>query len=199
MHAVGGRIMPQLWHIGATRAAGSPPHPEAPTMSLSGITLDGSTVGAAATQVELDELIAGFARSARAAQRLGFDGVEVHGAHGYLLDQFFWSATNRRTDAYGGTPENRARLSTEIVAAMRREVGPTFPIAFRFSQWKVRQYEARSFDTPQELEQMLRPLRRRSVYVPRLDAALLAARLRRLGAHAGGLDEAPQRVADSNT
>ncbi len=158
VHAVGGRIMPQLWHIGATRAAGTPPHPDAPTLSPSGITLDGSTVGAAATQVELNDLIAGFARSARAAQRLGFDGVEVHGAHGYLLDQFFWSATNRRTDAYGGTPENRSRLSAEIVAAMRREVGPTFPIVFRFSQWKVRQYEARSFETPQELERMLRPL-----------------------------------------
>jgi 2,4-dienoyl-CoA reductase-like NADH-dependent reductase (Old Yellow Enzyme family) len=158
VHAAGGRIVPQLWHLGATRAAGSQPHPEAPVLSPSGLRADGTAVGEAATAADLAAVVASFARAARDAQLAGFDGVEIHGAHGYLLDQFLWSGTNRRDDDHGRTLADRARLSAEVVAAIRASVGPGFPVLFRFSQWKGGHFDARIADTPGELEQLLTPL-----------------------------------------
>ncbi|MGH8879726.1 MAG: 12-oxophytodienoate reductase, partial [Stackebrandtia sp.] len=143
VHTAGGRIFPQLWHVGATRSDGAPPHPEASVLSPSGLGLDGSPKGVAATAKDLDELIASFARAAKNAQAIGFDGIELHGAHGYLLDEFFWPVTNRRTDGYGGDIAGRVRLSAEIVAAIRAEVGADFPISYRFSQWKGGHFDAR--------------------------------------------------------
>jgi 2,4-dienoyl-CoA reductase-like NADH-dependent reductase (Old Yellow Enzyme family) len=101
---------------------------------------------------------ASFARAAAAAKAAGFDGVELHGAHGYLLDQFHWPVTNRRTDRYGGDMAGRVRLSAEIAAAVRAATGPQFPIAFRFSQWKGSDYDARIAEDPGELEAFLTPL-----------------------------------------
>lgn len=158
VHAAGGKIIPQLWHVGVTRAEGSAPHPEAPTLSPSAVALDGSQHGRSATTEDIDALIAGFARSAKAAKEIGFDGVELHGAHGYLLDEFLWDTTNQRTDAYGGDIAGRVRLSAEIVAAVRAEVGPDYPISFRFSQWKAFHFDAKLAGNPQELEQFLTPL-----------------------------------------
>lgn len=155
VHAAGGRIAPQLWHLGVTRRAGTPPHPEAPVLSPSGITASGRTVGEPATRAQLDEVVAAFAQAARDAQRLGFDAVELHGAHGYLLDQFLWRATNHRSDAYGGGLAGRARLATEVVGAVRDAVGPDFPVIFRYSQWKGGAYDARIAETPAELDQLL--------------------------------------------
>ena len=72
---------------------------------------------------EIKEYAAAFAQGERnAVERAGFDGVEIHGAHGYLVDQFLWSGTNRRTDAYGGDPVSRTRFAAEIVAAVRETV-----------------------------------------------------------------------------
>jgi 2,4-dienoyl-CoA reductase-like NADH-dependent reductase (Old Yellow Enzyme family) len=96
---------------------------------------------------------------------MGFDAVEIHGAHGYLLDEFHWSRTNRRTDSYGGGIANRARLSAEVVAAIREAVGPGFPVIFRFSQWKGIYYNATMVDTPAELEEFLTPLAEAGVSV----------------------------------
>lgn len=158
VHAEGGRIFPQLWHVGAVRPAGAPPHPEAPVVSPSGVGAKGSAVGEPATLAELDAIIASFARASADAQRTGFDGVELHGAHGYLLDQFLWSATNRRSDGYGGSLAARARLSAEVVAAVRDAVGPEFPVTFRYSQWKGSDFNARIAETPAELEALLAPL-----------------------------------------
>ncbi|WP_043511160.1 MULTISPECIES: NADH:flavin oxidoreductase [unclassified Actinoplanes] len=158
VHAAGGRIVPQLWHLGATRAAGAPPHPEAPVLSPSGRRADGTVVGEPATTADLDAVVAAFATAARDAQLAGFDGVELHGAHGYLLDQFLWAGTNHRGDGYGGSLANRARLGAEVVAAVRATVGPDFPVLFRFSQWKGTHFDARIADTPGELEQILAPL-----------------------------------------
>ncbi|UAC01938.1 NADH:flavin oxidoreductase [Dactylosporangium vinaceum] len=158
VHAAGGRIVPQLWHLGAVRTAGSPPDPGAPVLSPSGLRADGTAVGEPATAADLDAVVAAFARAAADAQRAGFDGVEIHGAHGYLLDQFLWPGTNRRTDHHGGSPANRARLSAEVIAAIRAATGPAFPILFRFSQWKGGHFDARIADTPAELEQLLAPL-----------------------------------------
>ncbi|WP_406348930.1 NADH:flavin oxidoreductase [Streptomyces sp. NBC_00144] len=160
VHAAGGTIVPQLWHIGMARTAGRPPFPDAPAMGPSGLRLPEGTGddGKAMTQQDLDDVIGAFAEAAAAAERIGFDGVELHGAHGYLIDQFLWQGTNRRTDAYGGDAVARTRFAAEIVAAVRAAVSPTFPVIFRFSQWKMQSYEAKLAGTPEELDALLTPL-----------------------------------------
>ncbi|GAB1328997.1 NADH:flavin oxidoreductase [Streptomyces sp. NPDC093260] len=159
VHAAGGTIVPQLWHIGMVRKPGRPPFADAPPVGPSGLRVDGTEgEGKAMTQQDVDDVIAAFAESAAAAERIGFDGVEIHGAHGYLLDQFLWAGTNRRTDAYGGDPVARTRFAAELVAAVRAAVSPDFPILFRYSQWKQEAYDARLAETPAELEAILTPI-----------------------------------------
>ncbi|MET8631106.1 NADH:flavin oxidoreductase [Kitasatospora sp. NPDC004669] len=159
VHAAGGTIVPQLWHIGMVRKQGDPPFADAPAVGPSGIRLDGTEgTGRAMTRTDLDAVIGAFAEAATAAERIGFDGVELHGAHGYLLDQFLWAGTNRRTDAYGGDPVARTKFTAELVAAVREAVSPGFPVIFRYSQWKSENYDARLAETPQELEAILAPL-----------------------------------------
>lgn len=158
VHAEGGAIFPQLWHIGATRRPGSGPFPGAPVISPSGVNAAGATVGEPATPRQLEALVAAYARAAAAARDAGFDGVELHGAHGYLLDQFHWPRTNQRTDAYGGDMRGRVRFSYEVTAAVREAVGPDFPVAFRFSQWKGGHYDAKIAEDPTELAAFLAPL-----------------------------------------
>jgi 2,4-dienoyl-CoA reductase-like NADH-dependent reductase (Old Yellow Enzyme family) len=159
VHAAGGTIMPQLWHVGMVRKAGEPPFAEAPAVGPSGLVTAGAEpTGKAMTQQDLDDVVAAFAEAAAAAERIGMDGVELHGAHGYLVDQFLWEGTNRRTDAYGGDPVARTKFAAEIAAAVRAAVSPDFPVLFRFSQWKQQDYEARLAETPEELEAILTPL-----------------------------------------
>jgi 2,4-dienoyl-CoA reductase-like NADH-dependent reductase (Old Yellow Enzyme family) len=159
VHAAGGTIVPQLWHIGMVRRAGQPPFADAPAVGPSGLFKEGGEVtGKAMTRQDLDDVIEAFAKAAADAERIGFDGVELHGAHGYLLDQFLWSGTNRREDAYGGDPVARAKFAAEIVAAVRAVVSPEFPVLFRYSQWKQQAYDARLAETPEELESILAPL-----------------------------------------
>ncbi|AWI28667.1 MULTISPECIES: NADH:flavin oxidoreductase [Streptomyces] len=159
VHEAGGTIVPQLWHIGMVRKQGDAPFADAPAVGPSGIRVDGTEgTGRAMTRRDLDDVIGAFAEAAAAAERLGFDGVELHGAHGYLLDQFLWARTNRRTDAYGGDPVARSKFAAEIVAAVRAAVSPGFPVIFRYSQWKQEAYDARLAETPQELEAILAPL-----------------------------------------
>ena len=159
VHAAGGTIVPQLWHIGMVRNQGEPPYADAPAVGPSGVRLDGTEgTGKAMTRSDLDDVIAAFAEAAAAAERIGFDGVELHGAHGYLLDQFLWAGTNRRTDTYGGDPVARTSFAAEIVAAVREAVSPGFPVIFRYSQWKQEAYDARLAETPAELEAILAPL-----------------------------------------
>jgi 2,4-dienoyl-CoA reductase-like NADH-dependent reductase (Old Yellow Enzyme family) len=158
VHAEGGAIFPQLWHTGATRKPGSGPFPDAPVISPSGTNAAGAAVGEPATGRQLESAVAAYARAAAAAKEAGFDGVEVHGAHGYLLDQFHWPLTNRRTDAYGGEIRGRVRFSYQVAAAVREAVGPDFPVAFRFSQWKGGHYDARIAEDPTELAAFLTPL-----------------------------------------
>ncbi|MET1032437.1 NADH:flavin oxidoreductase [Domibacillus tundrae] len=89
------------------------------------------------TQIDIDQVIQQFAASAKNAKEAGFDGVEIHGANGYVLDQFLTDYTNRRTDKYGGSIENRLRLAVEVIKAVRNEVGNEFPVGIRISQAKV--------------------------------------------------------------
>ncbi|MGV9344046.1 NADH:flavin oxidoreductase [Streptomyces spiralis] len=159
VHAAGGTIVPQLWHIGMVRKPGRPPFADAPPVGPSGLRIgESEATGKAMSQQDLDDVIGAFAQAAAAAERIGFDGVELHGAHGYLLDQFLWAGTNRRTDAYGGDPVARTKFAAEIVAAVRAAVSPEFPVIFRYSQWKQEAYDARLAETPEELEAILTPL-----------------------------------------
>ena len=155
VHAAGGRIFPQLWHCGLGRIAAESDNPHALSLAPSVV---GKTPMRAMTLRDIDGVIEAFATAAENAQAAGFDGVAIHGAHGYLVDLFLWGRTNRRTDAYGGGIADRARFGAELVAEVRRRVGPGYPIMFRFSQWKGFHYDAKLATTPKELEQLLVPL-----------------------------------------
>ena len=160
VHEAGGKIIPQLWHVGAARKAGSEPNVEAPPVSPSGFTLKGKSNEKikALTKQEVLDMIDRYAEAAANAKRIGFDGIELHGAHGYLIDQFFWERTNKRNDEYGGNIGERTQFAADIVRACRKEVGPDFPIVLRFSQWKGTDYEAKLANNSNELEQLLSPL-----------------------------------------
>ena len=150
VHAAGGHIFSQIWHVGMQVSSGPAPsngaHPVGPSGEY------------AMTQSDIDAAVQAYAQAARSAQEAGFDGVELHGAHGYLIDQFFWEKTNRRTDGYGGDLLARTRFAAEAIRETRRRVGPQFPVALRISQWKIGDYDAKLARTPGELEQFLRPL-----------------------------------------
>ncbi|GAS94180.1 NADH:flavin oxidoreductase [Mycolicibacterium canariasense] len=151
VHAEGSAIAAQLWHQGGERDESD----GVSAVSPSGITSTGERKGTALDAAGLDEVRAAFATAARNAKAVGFDAVELHGAHGYLLDEFLWDKTNLRNDAYGA---DRTRFPAEVVAAVRAAVGPDYPIIFRFSQWKANAYDARLADTATELELVLGPL-----------------------------------------
>lgn len=158
VHAAGGRIMPQLWHVGSVRRPGTEPDPDVPGFGPSGMARPGKVTGHSMTESDIADVIAAFAKAAEDAERLGFDGVEVHGAHGYLIDQFFWAGTNQRDDQWGGDLVSRGRFAVEIVRAIRAVVSEDFPVLLRWSQWKQQDYTARLAETPELLEQFLTPL-----------------------------------------
>ncbi len=158
VHAEGGKIAPQIWHVGGVRQPGTPPDPEVPAYSPSGLAAPGVENGVAMSEQDIAEVVAAYGEAARNAEALGFDAVEIHGAHGYLIDQFFWEGTNQRTDQYGGSMENRQRLAIEVIQAVRAAVSDDFPVIFRWSQWKQQDYNARLVQTPDELSAFLQPM-----------------------------------------
>jgi N-ethylmaleimide reductase len=132
VHKKGGKIVLQLWHVGRISHVSLQPNGESPVSSTARraeaktFTTKGfEDVSAprALTVEELPGIVADFRNGARHAVEAGFDGVEVHGANGYLLDQFLRNSINDRSDIYGGTMENRARLPLEIVGAIAGEIG----------------------------------------------------------------------------
>jgi len=151
VQATGAAMIPQLWHIGEIRRLGMGPDPAVPGFGPRGMAGDGRTLVKAMDERDMAAVAESYARGALAARELGFDGVALHGAHGYLLDQFLWPATNERRDGHGGGMANRCRFACQVVAAIRAAVGPGFPIVLRFSQWKMSDYEARIAATPAEL------------------------------------------------
>lgn len=157
VHGAGGKMGPQIWHTGATRAGEW--EPEAPVESPSGFNAPGEARGVAMREEDIADTIAAFAKAAKAAKDLGFDVAELHGAHGYLIDQFFWAGTNQRDDRWGGASiADRARFAAEVVRATRAAIGPDFPLILRVSQWKQQDYKARLASTPAELGAWLIPL-----------------------------------------
>ena len=158
VHAEGGKIAPQLWHCGGMRKAGTLPEGDVDGYTPSGMNMPGKVNRHVMTQQDIDDVVQAFAQGAADARALGFDAVEIHGAHGYLIDQFFWEGTNQRDDAYGGSLDNRGRFAVEVIAAVRAAVGPDFTVILRWSQWKQQDYTAQLVTSPAELEQFLRPL-----------------------------------------
>lgn len=159
VHAGGGVMAPQLWHVGAVRNRRTDWVPPGPVDGPSGLSSPGKLYGEAMTDAAIADTIAAFARAAADAKALGFDAIELHGAHGYLIDQFFWDGTNQRTDRYGGaTLAQRGQFAAEILRAVRAAVGPDHPVIIRLSQWKQQDYAVRMAKTPQEMEAWLRPL-----------------------------------------
>jgi 2,4-dienoyl-CoA reductase-like NADH-dependent reductase (Old Yellow Enzyme family) len=111
------------------------------------------------TEEEVADAIQAFADAALAAKQLGFETIELHGAHGYLIDQFFWDGTNVREDAYGSKDlPGRARFAADILKAVRKAVGPDYPVIIRISQWKQQDYEVKLAATPKEMEAWLTAL-----------------------------------------
>ncbi|MGA2877812.1 MAG: NADH:flavin oxidoreductase [Bryobacteraceae bacterium] len=158
VHQAGGLIFPQLWHVGMVVSPGLQPREGIRPIGPSGFSKPGERTGEPMTQADIDAVIEAFAKGASDAKDLGFDGVELHGAHGYLIDQFFWDATNQRSDKYGGDLVSRTRFAAEIVGEVRRRVGAEFPVVLRWSQWKLQDFEAKLARNPEELERFLRPL-----------------------------------------
>ena len=151
VHENGGKMGPQIWHVGDTRS--SPDYPKVEMEKASTMTLE-----------DIQDTIAQFAASAKSAKDLGFDVLEIHGAHGYLIDQFFWEVTNTRTDEYGGkTLKERSKFAVDIIKAMRAAVGPDFTIIIRLSQWKQQDYKSRLATTPKEMEEWLLPMKEAGV------------------------------------
>lgn len=153
------KVSAQLWHVGAMRKPGIDPGGDTPGYSPSGVVKPGGKpVCHVMSESDIADTIASFARSARQAREAGFDAVEIHGAHGYLVDQFFWSGTNQRDDAWGGSLQQRTRFACELAKAIRREVGEDMLLGIRVSQWKQQDFEAKLCSNPDELEQFLQPM-----------------------------------------
>jgi 2,4-dienoyl-CoA reductase-like NADH-dependent reductase (Old Yellow Enzyme family) len=151
VHAAGAVIVAQLMHAGALSQGN--PH-RSGTVGPSAVAPRGEMmpeyggsgpwpVPRELTVPDIERIIDGFAAAALRAREAGFDGVELHAANGYLLDQFLTDYTNRRTDAYGGPVPNRVRLTAEITAAVRAAVGDEFVVGVRLSQTKVNDFEYR--------------------------------------------------------
>lgn len=157
VHAAGGKMAPQLWHQGMARKPGTGHFPDAPSDGPSGLTLLGKQVAEEPSEAEVIDMAQAYADAARDAKQLGFDCIELHGAHAYLIDEFFWERTNRRTDRFGGSIEKRAEFAAETIRRCRIAVGD-LPIIIRISQWKSVDYAAKVATTPQELERWMRVL-----------------------------------------
>ncbi len=158
VHGAGGKMGLQLWHEGPFRNPAKSQHPDAPSWSASGIKVPGKALWEPMSEAEIETAITEFVDAAVAAKDLGFDCVEFHGAHSYLIDSFFWDQTNLRTDKWGGGWEGRTRFACEIIRRTRAIAGPGFPLIIRLSQWKQQDFGAKTAATPQEMEQWLAPL-----------------------------------------
>ena len=158
VHAAGGLFMPQIWHTGTMRKVGDGPNPEVAPVSPSGLFKPGRVVGEPMTDSQIADCIEAYAKAAETAEAMGFDGVEIHGAHGYLIDQFFWEGTNQRSDGWGGDMRGRQRFALEVVKACRARLSPDFPLLIRLSQWKQQDFTARLAPTPETLAAFLEPL-----------------------------------------
>jgi 2,4-dienoyl-CoA reductase-like NADH-dependent reductase (Old Yellow Enzyme family) len=161
VHEAGGAMFLQLWHQGAVNYGGdAETNPAFVALSPSGLSHPGESFGRAATEADLSSLKRAFVQGALDAEEIGADGVELHAAHGFLLDQFLWPGTNLRTDRYGGPSiTDRAKFVAEVAEAVRAATGPDFVISIRISQWKESDFDARIAEEPDQLGQLIPMLR----------------------------------------
>ena len=150
-----GAVIAQLWHCGGFRKLGMQPNPEVPGHTASGLVKPGKKVAHEMTLDDIKETIDSYASDAKICEEIGFDGIEIHGAHGYLIDNFFWSGTNIREDEYGGSIENRSQFVSDIIKSIRENVSENFIVGLRFSQWKQHDFEAKLASNPEELKTIL--------------------------------------------
>jgi 2,4-dienoyl-CoA reductase-like NADH-dependent reductase (Old Yellow Enzyme family) len=142
----GSLIVGQVSHPGRQVAENIQKHP----VSASDVQLEGNIMGMtfakprAATDEDIKNIIEGFAHAAEYLEKAGYDGIQLHGAHGYLLAQFLSPTTNRRTDKYGGSLENRARLITEIGQEVRRRTSKNFVLGIKLNSVE---FQEKGFDT----------------------------------------------------
>jgi 2,4-dienoyl-CoA reductase-like NADH-dependent reductase (Old Yellow Enzyme family) len=159
VHTAGGSMGPQIWHMGVMDNHHSGWTPLTPFEGPSGINRPGNNNGTEMSEKDIADVIKAFGDAAADAKRLGFDCVELHGAHNYLIDQFFSEKTNLRTDEYGGkTLTERTRFAVEVIKEVRRRVGEDFAIIIRLSQWKPYDYNNKLATTPAEMESWLQAL-----------------------------------------
>lgn len=159
VHTAGGSMAPQIWHMGVMDNHHSGWLPSVPFEGPSGLNRPDFNNGNTMTEKDIEDTILAYGKAAADAKSLGFDSVELHGAHGYLIDQFFWEGTNERTDGYGGkTLAERSRFGIEVVKEVRRQVGEDFAVILRLSQWKPAAYTHQLAKTPAEMEAWLNPL-----------------------------------------
>jgi len=166
VHAAGSKIGAQLFHTGrASHSKIIKRQPIAPS-AIAGKGMHASAGGPmevpeAMTEEMIEAAIQGYADTARRAREIGMDCVEIHGAHGYLIHQFYYPVSNERADRWGGSIENRIRFGTEVAARVRKAVGDGFPVIYRFSEFRV---DDLKYQSPESLD-IFRKL------VPALEAA----------------------------
>lgn len=160
VHGAGAAIFAQIWHVGAFTPSmvGMEDSLAVERLSPSGLAAPDRSLGRTMTSADIGRTIRDFGQAARLAREAGFDGVEIHAAHGYLPDQFFWAGTNRRNDGYGGSLAARSRFAQAIVAECKARTAPDFPVTLRISQWKQLDYLAHVVEGPEELASWLAPL-----------------------------------------
>ncbi len=159
VHSKGGKMGPQIWHMGIMDNHHSGWVPPVPFEGPSGLNRPGFNNGNTMTEKDIEDTIIAYGKAALDAKNAGFDCVEIHGAHGYLIDQFFWEGTNLRTDTYGGkTLAERTRFATDVIKEVRKQVGEDFAIIIRLSQFKPSEYTFQLAKNPQEMEAWLQPL-----------------------------------------
>ena len=131
-HRYGAKIIPEIHHVGRQvfKSNLNGRDPLAPSAVQSKV---GGDMPRAMTEQEIEDTIDNFAEAALRAKKAGFDGVELHGAHGYLIQEFISPLTNKREDKWGGSFENRCRFAVEIIRRIRNKVGENFPLFFRLS------------------------------------------------------------------
>lgn len=160
VHQEGAKIFVQLMHAGALSQgnrfvnealAPSAVQPKGEQMEIYGGNGTFS-LPKEATKEDITELIKGFAEAAKNAKEAGFDGIEIHGANGYVLDQFLTDYTNQRIDDYGGSTDNRVRLLVEVSQAVREAVGQDFPAGIRIGQSKINDFYHKWADKEKDAE-----------------------------------------------
>lgn len=157
--AVGGKMGIQLWNEGPMRRPDRTEHPNVSSWSPSGFRMPDKKLWEPMTDAEVELAISEYVEGAVICQELGFDCVEFHGAHSYLIDSFFWDQTNIRSDKWGGPSwTDRTAVACEIIRRTRARVGPDYPLIIRLSQWKQQDFDVKMAPTPDEMLAWLSPM-----------------------------------------